>query len=525
MKTFEEKLQALELRALPAELKQRVLENATISAVAVKEKDTKRVGMLMSLATSKWFLFLVLPLLSIGSIGAFAIALEERGADRRWEEVEKRLADAGESLDFESFFAPPVPDAQNFMGTPALKGLELRRSVDSRERKHERFEALPDLRPPRPSQPDGEPLDLSKWEILDANNEVIGTLGEEPERMVLELLGKDPALFEELAAAAQRPFSQPATPIGERLAGDSVWELTLAHLGILQKLAKVTSLRALAAARLGNRERARESLAIHFKCRDCAFADGGMINGLVGMTIRSILEARLPDLLRETCWTDDDLRWLQEKVAEGDGFEEGLRMFRSEMAFTAHCYDEMLGQPRRRREMFGLSEGDRLRAFTLTYLIPDGIYHRNKATSVQWVYQYGVEPFKARDVQSIRTTEHRLQEELASLSWFSLGSIFAAKSIPGTGTISGKLLASEMQRRMMETGVALERYRRAEGAFPSGLEQLVPDYLGAIPKDLAADVPGTPIRYTREGSGYQLMATPISTKGEVKTRNELKFIR
>ncbi len=520
MKAFEEKLQALELREPPADLKQRVLENAVLSAETASGKDRKRAGMLMSLATSKWFLLLILPLLCIGSIGAFAVAIEERGADRRWEEVQKMLEDAGETLDFESVFAPPVPDEDNFMGTPALKGIELEPSTQALRLKHERFSALPDIRPPRTSQSESDQVELSEWEIHDARNEVVGTLGEEPEKVILELLSKDAALFEELDAAAQRPFSHPATPISERRAGKQIQELSFGHFGILMKLTKVSALRALAAARLGDRESARESLEILFRCQEGAFADGGLISGLVGISIRAMFNERLPDLLREECWNNDDLQWLQEKVAAGDGFAEGLKMFRSEMAFGARGYDELLAQPRSRRAVFFSPEGDGFRPFALKYLIPDGIYHRNKATSVEWIYRYGVAPFKARDVGAIRTTEHRLDQELASLSWFSLGSIFASESIPTVGTLSGKILNSEMQRRMMEAGVALERYHRANGAFPTALAQLVPEYLDAVPVDLAAPVSGTAIQYNHAGDGYHLEATPVA-----KAINGLNFIR
>ncbi len=523
MKHFEAKLQAQELRDPPAGLKERVLKNANVVASGVKEKENRLAGALMMLATSKWFLFLILPFLCIGSIGALAVAIEERGADDRWQDVEKMLADAGESLDFESFFAPPVPDEENFMGTPALKGIELQPSSPSLELKHQRFSALPDFRPETPYQVEGEPLDLSNWVIADANNEGIGKLGDQPEELVLKLLDADAALFEELPAAAKRPFSQPATPIQERLERRKVWELNVAHLGILQRLAKLTSLRAIAAARMGDRKLARESLEILFQCRDCAFADGTLINGLVGVTIRAILEARLPDILREECWTEDDLRWMQVRVGEGDGFEEGLKMFRGEMASMARIYDEMLRLPKGERlDAFGIYGGGRNPASAaLAYLIPDGIYYRNKATAVQWMYDYAIKPLKERDVEAIRLAGDRLEQELVARNWFSFGSVFAAQAIPATGTVSGRILESEMHRRMMEAAVALERYRRAQGTFPTGLEQLVPDYLDSVPGDLAAPVSGAPVGYSREGDGYALNGTPVSAK----SKDVLKFIR
>ena len=40
-------------------------------------------------------------------------------------------------------------------------------------------------------------------------------------------------------------------------------------------------------------------------------------------------------------------------------------------------------------------------------------------------------------------------------------------------------------------GIAIERYRRVKGTLPGDLSDLVPDYIGALPKDALTDKPLT----------------------------------
>ncbi len=534
MNRFEDKLKSLGLREPPAELRRQILDSASAEKTAKSEARGKLRETLIGMASSKWFLFLVLPMMLVGSAGVFAFSYEERGSHRRWEAVQKKLEDAGETLDYTGAFAEPVPDELNFMATPALYGLEESMSGlpenDPLVLRNLRLEKLPRLVPPEEYDADSGPIDLGKWHVSDDDKKTpLSELGDRPEETLLALLHEDKALFDELAQAAKRPHSQPVHSIDERLQGKKLWDLAIGHLGALQQLSKLTSLRAIAAARLGDRQTARESLAILFKCKEAADVDGTLINALVSFTIRAILEARLPDLLRESCWTDEDLVWLQERVSHGDGFDEALRAFRCEMAFAAQSYDEMLTMPRGERirliQMTSDSNEPTI-ASALGHLIPDGMFRRNKARAVEWLYEFSVKPLKERDIEAIQSASTRLKNEVASLNWFSIpGSFIAKATVPATGGISHVGLRSEMHRRMMEAAVALERYRRNEGGFPSELAALVPKYLATVPVDVAAKEKDTPIRYKLEKEGYRMEATPVDSRGSTKKSVGLVFVR
>ena len=56
-------------------------------------------------------------------------------------------------------------------------------------------------------------------------------------------------------------------------------------------------------------------------------------------------------------------------------------------------------------------------------------------------------------------------------------------------------------REAIRAGLALAAFRTGRGAYPDRLEQLVPEFLPELPKDL---FDGQPLRYRRDGAGYRL---------------------
>ena len=64
-----------------------------------------------------------------------------------------------------------------------------------------------------------------------------------------------------------------------------------------------------------------------------------------------------------------------------------------------------------------------------------------------------------------------------------------------------KELRCSVQRRLATTALALERFRITTGRLPEGLDELVPDYLEAIPVD---PFDGTLIRFFHLARGYMI---------------------
>ncbi len=61
--------------------------------------------------------------------------------------------------------------------------------------------------------------------------------------------------------------------------------------------------------------------------------------------------------------------------------------------------------------------------------------------------------------------------------------------LPALGKVNRATFRAEMQRVTMMTAITVERYRQAEGTWPASLQNLVPQYIDAVPIDIFADKP------------------------------------
>ena len=58
-----------------------------------------------------------------------------------------------------------------------------------------------------------------------------------------------------------------------------------------------------------------------------------------------------------------------------------------------------------------------------------------------------------------------------------------------------------MTKDAIRTAIAIERYRRKNGSLPENLDQLVPEFIDAVPTD---PFDGRPLRYARTEQGVKL---------------------
>jgi hypothetical protein len=75
-------------------------------------------------------------------------------------------------------------------------------------------------------------------------------------------------------------------------------------------------------------------------------------------------------------------------------------------------------------------------------------------------------------------------------------------TLKGPTSLLGKAAEAETQRRIIVTGIALERYHLKRGHYPETLEMLVPDILKSLPMDF---MDGQPLRYRMEPGQHFLL--------------------
>ncbi len=100
----------------------------------------------------------------------------------------------------------------------------------------------------------------------------------------------------------------------------------------------------------------------------------------------------------------------------------------------------------------------------------------------------------------------RINDEIQQLSFLHL---MTKITMPALTRVAELDLRARAHLELAKTALALERYRLAGGKVPQRLEELVPQYLQAVPSD---PFDGNPIRYRRADPGYCLYT--ISEDGQ-----------
>jgi hypothetical protein len=96
---------------------------------------------------------------------------------------------------------------------------------------------------------------------------------------------------------------------------------------------------------------------------------------------------------------------------------------------------------------------------------------------------------------------------LALTNYFQSASVVARKGLypfsgmllPSLSKVILKEAALQADVRLAATALAVERFRRAQGRLPGGLEELAPQFPDAVPAD---PFDGAPLRYRRLARGY-----------------------
>ncbi len=95
----------------------------------------------------------------------------------------------------------------------------------------------------------------------------------------------------------------------------------------------------------------------------------------------------------------------------------------------------------------------------------------------------------------------RFHEAAKRVDEFSAMHVMIKLLAPALGRVAGLSTRSQAGVDLARTALAIERYRLATGKLPERLEELVPQYLNAVPID---PFDGQPIRYHRSDLGYRL---------------------
>jgi hypothetical protein len=106
----------------------------------------------------------------------------------------------------------------------------------------------------------------------------------------------------------------------------------------------------------------------------------------------------------------------------------------------------------------------------------------------------------------------RIRDEIQQLSFLHL---MTKQTAPALTRVAELDLRARAHLELAKTALAIERYRLARGKLPERLEELVPQYLQAVPSD---PFDGNPIRYRPTDPGYCLYS--VSDDGQDNSGKE-----
>jgi hypothetical protein len=95
-----------------------------------------------------------------------------------------------------------------------------------------------------------------------------------------------------------------------------------------------------------------------------------------------------------------------------------------------------------------------------------------------------------------------MNELTAELNSWSPYRLLARIAVPNTGKAFQTMARNQNYVHMATVVCALERHRRANGAYPETLAALSPKYLLKLPHDVTT---GQPLKYRRTGDGQFLL--------------------
>lgn len=447
---------------------------------------------------------------------------EENWRGRRaWNKYRKELEARGEQLDLKAFIPKPVPNEQNFAATPFFEFLFLHKTnrydwedsysqagtkipyAKSNYRGHRRltdlvawktaFAAIGADELKRHPKVESGPLDLqSRAKSGPA---------------VLAGLKTNEAVFAELRAASQRPFSR--YPVIYNL--EDPWGILIPHLADIKGVCQRLQLKACAELAVGQSDNALDDVKLMLYLADSVKEETILISYLVRISCLQIAVQPIWEGLAEHRWSDAQLRELQTRLQQYDFLADLKRPLDSERAAGILTVDLLYRQKYRLStlgESPGTSSSGETFADLMARIAPRGWYYQEQLNYCRLYEGQLVGTFDATRKRvsptRIESNDNELERTIGGgrlgreLNAILRHHIVAALLLPVLTKLPLKAAIAQTVADQAALACALERYRLANGQFPEKLEGLTPRFISPLPNDVLT---GEPYKYRRTDDG------------------------
>jgi hypothetical protein len=429
----------------------------------------------------------------IAAVLFFFYTFENWRGEWAWRKFTREMQARGERLDWTAFLPKPVPDEQNFLGTPVLAAIAYKDETNPTVWSKFQKCSLSSYSFDCSVWKQGKPVDLERVQdfLRPGRDDADQREPRRAAREILEsLMGLRPQ-FLELRQASQRPFAQ--------FPGDPDPNQRLPNFVKLRSLSYLLALKTSAELALGQHEEAYADAVVLQRLSVALQAEPHLVGMMVGCAILGNMELQVFwEGLMSGQWSEAELQRFQAYFGSVDLLGQFDRAMRGgERAGL----NEMIERTRQKGlpELFGLSG----RTPGLAGWV-ERIYYRSWPRG--WTYQNQV--FHNRLIQEVALSNYDLPSqrvyprkcrENAQLLFRALNSWSPFSKVAAVGTpniLKALQVVAQTQTAANEARLAcaLERYRRTQGKYPAHLDELVPEFLDKLPHDL---ITGQPLHYKR----------------------------
>ena len=474
----------------------------------------------------------------LAALISVAFVIEGTRATWAWQEVEARLKQRGEPMNFEELLGPRVPDAQNFARHPLMDGLLSHTATNDAkgrltyrwtgQRKiSELYEALRFPEPPsdepksgkrlRRTGPDLESLasllkagthrekrtvyDPGRSEPRETNDLIhlpIPPAGMPAAQAVLYAFEGRRAVLDQITEAARRPRAQHDLRYAD---GPNA---LLPHLAIHKSMAGKLRTRSAARVAAGDTAGAAEDIDTILRLAELTGEDPVLIGYLVRVAIQSSAFSAFWDGTLQHAWSDAQLAAFQQRFEGLKQRDSLVKAFRGERLFGKTCF-ELMREGRLDPDTLGAMESDESgNSFgwglvPRAWLLQNQAYHSKVLDQVVGALQRCDPERGIASKGSIWETE-RVEQTVFNTAGrrFHPYRIFTHLLLPGLAKVHAKADRSLTTSRLAITVAGLERHRLATGGYPKALGDLVPKWVPAVPLD---PMDGQPLRYRLNADG------------------------
>ena len=473
----------------------------------------------------RWIRALVKTLVAMVTLCALFYTWVNWSGARQWHATREMLKAEGETLDFRALAADPVPDADNFCAIPLLKDLakieggSVLKGEPAEKRK--RLNVFSKIKlSPKPTKPHGEPMDLKECVESLRKAGLFTASGESanPAQDILGALGTQDGLFEGLAAGLNRNQARLTPALKTRELSGNPFATLLAGSQELLVLGKVTSLRAIAAARAGESAKAHESVQISVKLMQANLNDPFLVCFLMALSQDAWICNSVWELCNDHAGTARDFARLETALAAVDFNQSLLTACRGEMAMGVSTIQFM------KRDRSLVAEviaprvpGRNVTGAVLVRIIPSGFFDANTAVFADTFFSSIIKPQKENGMMAAyRACEseafgkivmrHDRDVLMHPSSWL------AGDLISPMSGIAGKTIFQQVVHDQAVIACALERYRIEKGSYPDSLDGVRLLDGRPLPLDI---INGKPMGYRKTANGkYALWSVGFDGKDD-----------